>query len=271
LPDDSDDRLRMKGAPGPWPFLFSLGIASSLACLADTSLADGKSRHDELLYVCTAGICTNFLPPATVSCPIGTILVLTDCSEANYRAALGSDFGLLSEANVTIRGGGATVVLDWSAQRHSPYSAVLAQAPASSYPLYWVVALPPSPVNMCEPSCAGGSLESIMPRYSWERLNRSTLSDPSNTISRIYPGASATASPQYASADAACRSGFAYLQRLRAEGTWIGAEATYNNGTCLLRVGITSIGFLPIHSFPTPPSMDYAPELEFVTEKYPGL
>jgi hypothetical protein len=194
-------------------------IGLSPGCLADAPRAAGVFGEDSLLYVCSAGICTDFLPPVTVACPTDTIIGLTDCAEANYRAALASDFGLLSEARVTVEGGGATVVLQWSAQRHSPYSAVLALAPASSYPRYWVTTQPPS-----------------------------------SMISRLYPGAGPTVSPQYASAEAACTSGFAYLIAHHAVGTSSGEHAIYDHGLCVLRMGTASVGFLPIHSFPLRPS-----------------
>ena len=85
-------------------------------------------------------------------------------------------------------------------------------------------------------------------RHSYGR-SITTLYQPASVT---YPSQSTLVSPQYQTPALACTSGFAALQG--AVPGWSNATATYNNGTCVLTVGSTTVGTLALFvSSPAPP------------------
>ncbi len=87
-------------------------------------------------------------------------------------------------------------------------------------------------------------------RHSYDR----SIDTIYQTAGPLWPGQSPTVSPEYTTPSAACTQGFATIQASVA--AWTFATATYNNGVCVLSIGSTTIGTLPIQVYPapTPPS-----------------
>jgi RHS repeat-associated protein len=86
-------------------------------------------------------------------------------------------------------------------------------------------------------------------RHSYDRSVNAILL-PANPA--IYPGQSATVSPQFSDPESACTSGFAAIQS-QVNG-WQTATASYNNNVCVVSVGTNPIGTVLLYSpFGTPP------------------
>jgi YD repeat-containing protein len=60
----------------------------------------------------------------------------------------------------------------------------------------------------------------------------------------IYPGSSSTVSQQYATPDEACTTGFTDIRN--SVPAWVGANASYSSGVCMISGGNSSGGTLPI-------------------------
>jgi RHS repeat-associated protein len=80
-------------------------------------------------------------------------------------------------------------------------------------------------------------------RHSYDR---SIVVNYSSTLPAVYPGASATVSPQYSSAATACVSGFAAIQS-QVNG-WQSATAAYTNNVCVISTAAGVISTMPIYS-----------------------
>jgi RHS repeat-associated protein len=82
----------------------------------------------------------------------------------------------------------------------------------------------------------------------WRHSYSRSVSTVSNAPSYGYTGQSTVVSPQYTTPAAACTTGFGTIQS--AVNTWTSATATYSNGVCVLSKDSTTIGTLPIQSYP---------------------
>ena len=279
----------------------SMSLVWPTACFSNDCASGSSLLDSQVLYNCIAGICIRFSPTASVACPTGTIAELMQCSIANYYRVFSDSGGTLEEAGVRVDNGGRTVQLRWLA-KGGTYIAILTNAPPSSYPLYWVVSPLSQGKNRCTPVCVRAALyqsewQDARAKRPFSHRQEITSERPLDwpefrsqnshaeygdtagyshgaggfdTFSTIYPGESATVSPEFPTAELACTAGFAYLTKHQPFEWWSAAAASFNNGVCLLRVGGTSIDMLPIHAFPERPSVPLMSEHVFGTDDNPA-
>lgn len=164
------------------------------------------------------------------------------------------------------------------------------ELPWSGGKKYWVAATPPSQAETCSANCvghpinpgignvfmtetdvefAGGFGAIAFRRYynsadasgaefvpGWRHSYDRYITTVYETTPTLYPGQTATVSPEYTTPDAACTSGFSAIQA--AISAWANATATYTGGVCVISKASGTIGTLPIQSYPqlaqTPPT-----------------